>query len=107
MISNASDRASAPRRTLTVAPRVLQVIACERLAGTERMVCAQVLGRHPDRVTYEVAILEAPGPLAYRLERGRITVHSLGESSWIRKGRRLRALIQRGGYDVVNTYGFK
>lgn len=89
----------------TNVPRVLHLLACDAIGGTERMVCSQV--EHAERVTYEVATLAAPGPVAERLLRLGTPVQSLGPGSWWTRLRRLRNLLRSRRYDIVNAYGFK
>jgi glycosyltransferase involved in cell wall biosynthesis len=87
--------------------RVLQLLTCDGVGGTENSVCAQVLSSDSERVGYEVAILEPPGPIAARLRAGDVTVHSIGPSNWVARTARLRRLLNEREFDVVNAYGFK
>lgn len=91
------------------APRVLQVLAHDLIGGTELLVLATAerLGAHGLRS--EVATLDVPGPVAGQLSQTGVPVHSLGSArlrrlvaSW-----RLRRLLRRERYDVVEAYGFK
>jgi glycosyltransferase involved in cell wall biosynthesis len=85
----------------------MQLLACDAVGGTEAMVTAQVLGRHAERVSYEVAILAPAGPVAARLTAGGVRVHSLAAASWPGKARQLMRVLEHGQFDIVNAYGFK
>lgn len=86
---------------------MLQLLTCDDVGGTESMVSAQVLGRHAERVYYEVAILAPPGSVASRLAQGGVVVHSLGVGGWAGKARQLTRILRHRQFDVVNAYGFK
>ena len=93
---------------MSAAPiRVLHVLTCDAAAGTESMIASLVERIDPSVVACAVATLDEPGPIARRLSRSEIAVHSLGRQrsalSWLRLGRSLR----RGGFHVVNVYGFR
>jgi glycosyltransferase involved in cell wall biosynthesis len=91
------------------APRVLQVLAHDVVGGTELLVVALADGLRERGFDSEVATLDSPGPVACQLGERGVRVHSLGGSAVGRPGAavRLRSLIRKGGYDLVEAYGFK
>ena len=89
--------------------RVLQVLAHDLVGGTELLVLATADRLRGHGFQSEVATLDTPGPVARRASELGVTVHSLGAA---RLGRmvaavRLRRLLKRERYDVVEAYGFK
>ena len=87
--------------------RVLQVLACDDVGGTEAMTAALVERLDRRRVTADVATLAGPGPVASRLSGAGVRVDSLGGSGLVRAAWSLAGLIHRRRYDVLNAYGFK
>jgi glycosyltransferase involved in cell wall biosynthesis len=88
--------------------RVLHVLACDALAGTERMVMSVILRSDPGVVLHELATLQLPGPVVAGVTAESRWATSLGGRggllgiSW-RLGRLLRAR----DYDVVSAYGLR
>lgn len=87
--------------------RVLQVLTCDQRAGTEVMLAQLVTRGKPDAVSYEVATLDAPGPVAAELRDAGVPVHSLGRRGIAPASLGLIRLMRGRGFDVVNAYGFK
>jgi glycosyltransferase involved in cell wall biosynthesis len=88
--------------------RVLHVLALDTLAGTELMVASLVVRSDPRKVDHELATLQAPGPIAARLEPTDKTVVSLGgRGGFAGAAWRLARLLRSRRYDVVNAYGLK
>jgi glycosyltransferase involved in cell wall biosynthesis len=89
--------------------RVLHVLACDELAGTERMVISLILGSDDRVVCHELATLQAPGPVVRRLAQGSRWAASLGGGRGGLPGTcwRLARLLRGRKYDVVNAYGLK
>jgi glycosyltransferase involved in cell wall biosynthesis len=87
--------------------RVLQVLTCDSLGGTEHMVATLVERLDRGQVVPTVVTLDGPGPVARRLAEHGIPVRSLGADSLLRAFVRLAAILRRERYDVVNAYGFK
>lgn len=87
--------------------RVLQVLTCDGLGGTEMMVATLV--ERLDRSVVEPAVvtLEPPGPIAERLGSSACTVRSLGGSGLGMAFLRLARILRRERFEVVNAYGFK
>jgi glycosyltransferase involved in cell wall biosynthesis len=88
--------------------RVLHVLACDELAGTELMVASLIVRSDPSRVRHELAVLAGPGPIVERVRaasRRAVTLGGWGglPGAALRLGRLLRAR----DYDVVSAYGFK
>jgi L-malate glycosyltransferase len=87
--------------------RVLQVLTCDGLGGTEMMVATLVERIDRSKVDPAVVTLEPPGPIAERLSRSASPVRSLGgRGIWI-AFLRLAPILRRERFDVVNAYGFK
>ena len=100
---------SESRTTRVAAPSVLQVLAHDLVGGTELLVLATADRLREQGFDSEVAILDVAGPVARQLSERGLAVHSLGG---VRLGRvaaavRLRRLIRRRRYDLVEAYGFK
>jgi glycosyltransferase involved in cell wall biosynthesis len=88
--------------------RVLQVLMCDGVGGTEAMVSTLVEQLDPADVTSEVVTLSGHGPVAARLIASGVRVRSLGRGNGVPVAtRRLVEVIRREGFDVVNAYGFK
>jgi glycosyltransferase involved in cell wall biosynthesis len=86
---------------------VLQILTCDDVGGTENMVATLLEGINRRRVRPTVVTLDAPGPVAERLEHAGIPVRSLGEGGLARAFVRLAEILHRERFDVVNAYGFK
>jgi glycosyltransferase involved in cell wall biosynthesis len=88
--------------------RVLHVLACDELAGTELMVASLVLRSDQSRVRHELAVLSGPGPIVERLRAASREARPLGGRGGL-AGASLRLARQLRGrrYDVVSAYGFK
>ena len=86
--------------------RVLQVLTCDGVGGTEHMVASLVEHLDREQVACDVVTLDAPGPIAARLRAAGVPVRSLG-GGFARALPRLARAVRAGGYDVVNAYGFK
>lgn len=87
--------------------RVLLVIKCLGSGGAERLLVDTVATGDHTHFSYEVAyILEAQDGLVPEVRAGGTPVHSLGcrHNGDLRWMTRLRALIARGGYDVVHFH---
>src|SRR4051812_48228710 len=82
------------------APNVLQVLTCDGVGGTESMVAALVERMDRTAVRSDVAILDAPGPVAARLARNGIGVRSLGGAGLAIAAWRLARLLRKGRFDV-------
>jgi glycosyltransferase involved in cell wall biosynthesis len=87
--------------------RVLQVLTCDGLGGTEHMVAAVVERIDRRRVAPTVVTLDRRGPVAQRLTAHGIPVRSLGGDGLPRAFVRLAGILRRESFDVVNAYGFK
>jgi glycosyltransferase involved in cell wall biosynthesis len=88
--------------------RVLHVIACDALSGTELMVSNLILRSESVSVLHELAILQEPGPIAARMKTGSRDVESLGgKGGFLGASWRLARLLRSRRYDVVVGYGFK
>src|SRR5215217_5226220 len=87
--------------------RVLQVLTCDALGGTEHMVATVVEGLNRRRVVPTVVTLDRPGPIAHRLAERGIPVRSLGAYGLAAAFTRLAGILRRESFDVVNAYGFK
>ncbi len=88
-------------------PRVLQVLTCDGVGGTEFMVATLVERAEPAAVDMDVVTLDARGPIAERLARAGVRVRCLGGSGLALAFARLARILARERYDVVNAYGFK
>lgn len=88
--------------------RVLQVLMCDGIGGTETMLADLVERLDRTAVATEVATLSGYGPVAERMAGIGIRVRSLGhDASLGLAGARLARVIRRNRYDVVCGYGFK
>jgi glycosyltransferase involved in cell wall biosynthesis len=87
--------------------RVLQVLICDSLGGTEHMVATLVERIDRRRVSPAVVTLDRPGPVAYRLASHGVPVRSLGSDGLLYAFLRLAGILRRESFDVVNAYGFK
>ncbi len=87
--------------------RVLQVLTCDALGGTELMVATLVERLDRSKVEVSVATLAPPGPIAKRLGRSGVRVRSLGGCGLSVAFARLGRILHRERFDVVNAYGFK
>jgi glycosyltransferase involved in cell wall biosynthesis len=87
--------------------RVLQVLTCDGLGGTEHMVATVVERIDRRQVAPAVVTLDRPGPVAYRLAARGVPVRSLGNGGLMRAFARLAGILRRESFDVVNAYGFK
>ncbi|MEA2125192.1 MAG: hypothetical protein QOI80_1974 [Solirubrobacteraceae bacterium] len=88
--------------------RVLQVLMCDGVGGTEAMVTTLVERMDPAEVASQVVTLSGHGPVAERLGRAGVPMRSLGRDGGLpTAARRLAGVVARGNYDVVNAYGFK
>jgi glycosyltransferase involved in cell wall biosynthesis len=87
--------------------RVLQVLTCDGLGGTEHMVATVVERIDRRRVAPVVATLDRPGPVADRLAAQGVPVRSLGGDGLLRAFARLAGILRRESFDVVNAYGFR
>jgi glycosyltransferase involved in cell wall biosynthesis len=87
--------------------RVLQILTCDDLGGTEMMVATLV--ERLDRLLVEpsVVTLEPPGPIAERLGGMGVPVRSLGGSGLAVAFARLARILRHDRFEVVNAYGFK
>ena len=92
-----------------VAPRVLQVLAHDLVGGTELLVLATADRLRAHGFESEVAILDVPGPVARELAERGVRVHSLGSPTLgrVSAALRLRRLVRRRHYELVEAYGFK
>jgi glycosyltransferase involved in cell wall biosynthesis len=95
-----------PRRRETPV-RVLQVLTCDALGGTELMVASLVERLEPSEVQATVASLDTEGPVSRRLRRAGFEFHSLGGRGTLATLAHLARLLRRGRFDVVNAYGLK
>src|SRR5215211_167036 len=87
--------------------RVLQVLTCDGLGGTEHMVASLVERMDRRQVAPTVVTLDRPGPVAHRLTDDGIPVRSLGGDGLPRAFIRLAGILRREPFEVVNAYGFK
>src|SRR4051794_11263737 len=87
--------------------RVLQILTCDTNAGTEIMVAGLVESMDRERVSSTVVLLDAPGPIAARLQQAAIPVRSLGGRGFLVATARLARILRAETFDVVNAYGFK
>lgn len=87
-------------------PRVLQVLTCDTVGGTELMVRRLVCDMDPARVHTEVAILAPPGPIAGALAADGVPVTSLGPGRLL-PFVRLARMLRRERFDIVHAYGFR
>ncbi len=87
--------------------RVLQVLTCDDLGGTELMVATLLERMNRQLVTSELVTLDAPGPVAEQVRRSGVPVRSLGCSGVAVAFFRLARILRAERYDVVNVYGFK
>lgn len=88
--------------------RVLHVLPCDELAGTELMVASLILHADPALVSHELATLQPPGPIAARVGAGTRRVASLGgRGGLLAATARLGRLLRARDYDVVSAYGLK
>jgi len=87
--------------------RVLQVLTCDGLGGTEHMVASVVERINRRQVAPEVVTLDRPGPVAHRLAHRGVPVRSLGGDGLPRAFVRLAGILRREPFEVVNAYGFK
>jgi glycosyltransferase involved in cell wall biosynthesis len=89
------------------AVRVLHVLTCDAIGGTETMVSLLAAAHQGSEVVAEVATLAPPGPIAEQLRAAGVPVRSLGGAGRAATLRRLGALMRAGRYDVVCAYGVK
>lgn len=87
--------------------RVLQILTCDAMGGTEIMLSAMVERMDRAQVSTFVASLDAPGPIVARLRRSCVPVRSLGGRGFGIACIRLARLLRMHRFDVVNAYGFK
>jgi len=87
--------------------RVLQILTCDGLGGTEMMVATLVERLDRSAVVPTVVTLDAPGPISARLEQSGLSVRSLGSRGLPVAFARLGLILNRERFDVVNAYGFK
>lgn len=87
--------------------RVLQVLTCDSLGGTEHMVATVVERIDRSKVVPTVVTLDRHGPIARRLAASGIQVRSLGAHGLPGAFVRLAAILRRESFEVVNAYGFK
>jgi glycosyltransferase involved in cell wall biosynthesis len=87
--------------------RVLQVLTCDGLGGTEHMVASVVERINRRQVVPDVVTLDRPGPVAYRLAAHGVPVRSLGGDGLLCAFVRLAGILRREPFEVVNAYGFK
>ena len=102
------DRSDTEQRTTpSRRRRVLVLIKCLGRGGAERLVVSMTQRGDRTRFDYEVAyVLDDHDALVPELERAGVPVHSLGARSdydlrWLG---RLRALMARGGFDIVHSH---
>lgn len=89
--------------------RVLQVVTCDGIGGTETMVASLVERLDPTVVSSEVATLSGRGrPVAERLQGVGVRVRELGRDAPLSLAfGRLGKVIGQERYDVVCAYGLK
>ena len=87
--------------------RVLQVLTCDGIGGTELMVVNLAGALDPERFAVHVALLAGPGPIVRRLQAAGVPATSLGGRGWLATSWRLMRLLRRARPDVVHAYGFK
>ena len=89
--------------------RILQVIAHDVIGGTELKVAMLAERMRAAGLDIEVAFLDAPGPIAARLERAGVPRWSLGGGALGRLGAaaRLARLMRSRDYALVEAYGIK
>ncbi len=85
---------------------VLQVLSQDVLGGTELMTASLIERLDPRRVSCELAVLSAAGPITARLRAAGIEVHVLGHGA-ARGAGRLARLLRRRRFDVVNACGIR
>jgi glycosyltransferase involved in cell wall biosynthesis len=94
---------SAPRRI-----RVLHVLACDQLAGSELMVASLVLHPGLDGVSHELVTLEPAGPITASVRAGERWAAALGgRGGLVGAIWRLAGVLRSREYDVVTAYGLK
>ena len=106
MAQKSSDETSAgsqPARRV----RVLQILTCDGIGGTELMVVKLASALARDRFDVHVALLAPGGPITQRLRAAGVAVWPLGGRGWAITAWRLGQVLRRGRYDVVHAYGFK
>ena len=89
-------------------PRVLHVIASLGIGGTE-MQLVRFIERSGDPTRHVVAVFDDAGPLAERLPNplvwlGPVSRHPSSAIANLRALRRLRRIVQVGGFDVVHAH---
>ena len=88
-------------------PRVLQILTCDAIGGTERILASVLERADPALTRMELVTLAPPGPISARLGAGGVEVRSLGRHGLLAAFAALSRLIRREHYDVVVAYGFK
>ena len=87
--------------------RLLQILTCDDIGGTELMVTMLAQRLDQGRFAIEVVFLDSAGPIAARLRGAGITSYSLGGEGWPATIWRLSSLVRRRHYDVIHAYGFR
>lgn len=87
--------------------RVMHVLSRDALGGTELMTVALTARSPAHGVVSTVVILDAPGPIAARLQERGVAVHSLGGTGQLAALRDLARLVRSQRIDVICGYGFK
>jgi glycosyltransferase involved in cell wall biosynthesis len=89
------------------APRVLQILPCDDVGGTEAMVASLIEHMDPARVRSELAVLSPPGPVAARTAAAGIRVRVLGGAGFTVACARLARIVARERFDVLTAYGLR
>lgn len=89
------------------APRVLHVLRCDDVGGTEAMVASLVERMDPSRARSELAILAPAGPVAARTAAAGVSVRVLGGAGFGIPYLRLARIVARERFDVITAYGLK
>jgi glycosyltransferase involved in cell wall biosynthesis len=98
----------AVKNASTQSVRVLHLLACDDWGGTEVQVSEQAIRSLGRPCVQHVAILAPQGPVFDRLARAGVSVRTLsGSGGHLGTAIRLRTLIRRGRYDVIEAYGIR
>jgi glycosyltransferase involved in cell wall biosynthesis len=88
--------------------RVLQVLMCDDIGGTEAMLAALLERMDRNVVVSELATFSGPGPVAARVAASGLRVRALGDGASLPVATARLARVLRGrDFHVVNAYGFK
>jgi glycosyltransferase involved in cell wall biosynthesis len=87
------------------APRVLQILTCDGVGGTEAMLASIIERMDSARVRLELVTLSPPGPVAARAAAAGARVRTLGGAGFGVACIRLARLLAGERYDVINAYG--